>query len=295
MSTNSKLESYLTTLNEHLGAISISDRSEIIMEIKSHVMDALEKNPQKNIEDILKDFGSAESIAQKYLDERGIKRPVNHRSPFSTFIKWALIASASLMIILGLTLLIIVKSLTPFVNVSGDKVSLMGGLIHVDDNNFRLGSAVYEISGTYTSSGAQNLKVFASNGKIEMSTSADNVLKWNCDVDQVAGIQPIVSGTTVELNFAKYKDLDCNIEIPQKMDSSIELSNGKLELSETAGNFDLNLQNGQIEISTQSSTPYKYDLQVNQGMLDNFVSSKDKNAFTIKARLQNGKIQNSLD
>jgi len=265
------------------------------MEIKSHVMDALEKNPQKNIEDILKDFGSAESIAQKYLDERGIKRPVSHRSPFSTFLKWALVASASLMIILGLTLLIIVKSLTPFVEVNGDKVSLMGGLIHVDDNNFRLGSAVHEISGSYANAGAKNLKVVASNGKIELTTTTDTALRWNCNVDQVAGIQPIVQGTTVELNFSKYKDLDCNVEIPQKIASVVELSNGKIELSEPAANFDLSLQNGQIEISPQSTTPYKFDLQVKQGMQDNFASSQSKDAFTIKARLQNGKIQNSSD
>lgn len=295
MSTNSKLESYLTTLNEHLGVISISDRSEIIMEIKSHVMDALEKNPQKNIEDILKDFGSAESIAQKYLDERGIKRPVKHRSTFSTFAKWAFIASASLMIILGLTLLIIVKSLTPFVDVRGDKVSLMGGLIHVDENNFRLGSAVYEISGSYSQAGAQNLKVLASNGKIELSTSTANAITWDCNVDQVEGIQPVVNGATVELNFSKYKDLDCSIEVPQKIATRAELSNGKIELSEATGNFDLSLQNGNIEISPLPTTPYNFDLQVKRGMLDNFESSKDKNAPTIKARLENGKIQNSID
>ncbi|MEZ4816216.1 MAG: DUF1700 domain-containing protein [Bdellovibrionota bacterium] len=300
MSTNSKLESYLTTLNEHLGAISVSDRSEIIMEIKSHVLDASEKSPDKSIEDVLKDFGSAESIAKKYLEERGIKTSTNTRSPFTTFIKWAFIASAGIMLLLGLTLFMIIKSLTPFVSVNGDKVSIMGGLIHVDDNNFRFGHTVYEIDGKYKSSKLKDVKILASNGKLEFSASPSNEIIWDCKVDQIKGVQPLSKESYVEIDLRKYKELDCEIQIPAQLSSTVTMSNGVIELEEPEGNYDLSLQNGEIKISPLDTYAYNFDLKVNLGSLDKFTSSAakstgNKKAINIKARLENGKIKNSSD
>lgn len=295
MSTNIKLESYLTTLNEHLGAISVSDRSEIIMEIKSHVLDAIDKHPEKSIEDVLKDFGSAESIAQKYLDQRGIKVPQKTKSPFSTFVKWALIASASLMILLSICLLLLIKSLTPFVEVNGDKVSLMGGLIHVDDKNFRLGHTLYEIDGAYKTSNLKEVKITASNGRLELSQSPTDEVTWDCNVDSQEPVKPLAGGDRVELDLTKYKEMDCEVSIPTKIASSIIMGNGKINIDEPSAKLDVSLQNGAIEITPAQGVNYNYDLEVRLGMLDKFTSSDAKNAIPVKARLQNGKIQNSMD
>ena len=45
MTTEPKLEAYLSKLDNYLGQIPVSDRADIIIEIKSHVMEAQLKAP----------------------------------------------------------------------------------------------------------------------------------------------------------------------------------------------------------------------------------------------------------
>lgn len=73
MTTEPKLESYLSELDKYLAQIPVSDRADIIIEIKSHVMDAQAKKPSQDITAILNSLGDPESVAKRYLQERGIQ------------------------------------------------------------------------------------------------------------------------------------------------------------------------------------------------------------------------------
>ena len=85
MATNPKLENYLLQLDKCLSQIAISERAEIISEIKSHVEDAMENNPERNMSEILGGFGEPEIAANRYLTERGLKP---HKAPKRPILKW---------------------------------------------------------------------------------------------------------------------------------------------------------------------------------------------------------------
>jgi len=52
-STEPKLEAYLNALDRSLGQIPASDRAEIVMEIKSHILDSQGKTPDISMTSIL--------------------------------------------------------------------------------------------------------------------------------------------------------------------------------------------------------------------------------------------------
>jgi len=92
MSIPPKLEGYLSLLDKTLGPISISERAEIVTEIKSHVLEAQQRDPSLSLEAILSSLGEPEQVANKYLLERGLKPSKPSTRPF---VKW-LVAGLSL-------------------------------------------------------------------------------------------------------------------------------------------------------------------------------------------------------
>src|SRR5579863_5919092 len=95
MTTEPKLETYLSTLDKYLVQIPVSDRADIIIEIKSHVWEAQTKNPAQSIDTILNSIGDPESVAKRYLQERGLQAalPVKTSSMMwlPASIKWLVI------------------------------------------------------------------------------------------------------------------------------------------------------------------------------------------------------------
>lgn len=138
--TEPKLESYLGALDEALGQIPVSDRADIIIEIKSHVLDAQSRNPNQNLDDILQSLGDPETVAKRYLQERGIQaaKPAPVKSQASMMwvastVKWLVIGCVSILGLLILTVALIIWRFTPLVSVDDtqNKVSLGGGIINV--------------------------------------------------------------------------------------------------------------------------------------------------------------------
>ena len=83
-----RLENYLTALDSALKPLSISDRADIVTEIKSHVMSALEREPERALDAILAALGEPETVANRYLIERGQKPSKPSISPA---VKWIVI------------------------------------------------------------------------------------------------------------------------------------------------------------------------------------------------------------
>lgn len=73
MTNDSRLDDYLTKLERLLMLFSVSDRAEIILEIKSHVHSALARDPNTQMDSILSALGEPEFVANRYLMERGMK------------------------------------------------------------------------------------------------------------------------------------------------------------------------------------------------------------------------------
>jgi uncharacterized membrane protein len=100
---NTKLEDYLYSLDKALDGIAVSEKAEIITEIKSHVLSALEKDPLVDIELVLNSLGDPKQVASRYLLERGLK-PYKYRIPFVPILKWLVIGflgTLAIIILLG--------------------------------------------------------------------------------------------------------------------------------------------------------------------------------------------------
>lgn len=141
MTTEPKLETYLSELDKSLGQIPVSDRADIIIEIKSHVLDAQMKDSSQSMEDILQSMGNAESVANRYLHERGLsaQKPVKTTSMnwLSASIKWLVIGFLGFMAIIMIGAGLLIWKFSPLVSVdqATNRVSLAGGLIQIHDTD----------------------------------------------------------------------------------------------------------------------------------------------------------------
>ena len=70
-SNHQLLEKYLRKLDRCLENISVSEKAEIITEIRCHVLETQEREPEKSIQEILSALGEPETVANKYLMEKG--------------------------------------------------------------------------------------------------------------------------------------------------------------------------------------------------------------------------------
>lgn len=141
MTTEPKLESYLAELDKYLTQIPVSDRADIIIEIKSHVLDAQSKNPSQDIESILSSMGDAESVAKRYLQERGLQAatPVKTSSMMwlPASIKWLVIGFLSFIGIIVIVAALLIWRFTPLISVdeANNRISIGGGLIQIHDTD----------------------------------------------------------------------------------------------------------------------------------------------------------------
>ncbi|MCX6111920.1 MAG: DUF1700 domain-containing protein [Proteobacteria bacterium] len=127
-----KLENYLVRLEKSLGPISVSEKAEIITEIKSHVLEAQSRDNTKSTDSILASLGEPEQVASKYLMERGLepKKPPKH-----PIVKWIILGFLGTISLILITFLIVLWKFTPIVKVSDDEVKLLGGVVTVEDSH----------------------------------------------------------------------------------------------------------------------------------------------------------------
>lgn len=141
MTTEPKLEAYLSELDKCLGQIPVSDRADIIIEIKSHVLTAKEKNPNQSIDAILNSLGDPEAVAKRYLQERGLQfgKPAKTISMMwlPAAIKWLVIGFLGFVMIVVIVIGLLIWRFTPLISVDETKnrVSIGGGIIEIHDTD----------------------------------------------------------------------------------------------------------------------------------------------------------------
>ena len=299
-----KLESYLTALEQVLRPLPVSDRAEIVTEIKSHVLSSLERDPEGGIDSVLAALGTPETVAGRYLTERGVK-PV--KPPISPAAKWIAIA---LMGTFGMFLLFAVFLITrfsPIIHVDKDKekVSILGGLIQIDgDGDFELDSASatkhsFEGSSLVASGGAVEVKFL--NGKFEVKSADDVTFRWKCRAGKatdasvasgtIAPVEPVTTPNGVLVDLSKYAGAKCELMVPAGARFSINGSNGKLTFEEPHFSINANLTNGVVAFEPAVGENYRYSVGVTNGKADSFLSSDQPDAHLVSIHLVNGKLE----
>ncbi len=305
MSTDPKLETYLASLDKALSGISVSERADIVTEIKSHVLDARERDSNQSIESILAALGEPEIVANRYLLERGLK-PV--RPPKHPIVKWLAIGVLGTFGIVVTGVIVLVWTLSPVVKIDGEneRVTLLGGLIDIDGKagKLNIGSTVMtdessarRVSGLKTPSAAlKDFGIDFSNGKVEVIPSTDGQLAWDCKVDGGQDAY-FVSETksNVTLNFGKAKGMRCEVRMPAKIRTTIVGGNGKIEIERPTSAVSATLTNGSIEFTADPAQKYNFNTAVALGKTAVFPTDSSPNAIPVKLEVKNGKLNYDLD
>jgi hypothetical protein len=290
MSSDPRLENYLASLESALRPLPVSDRAEIITEIKSHVISALEREPETQLDVILRNLGEPETVANRYLLERGLKAA---KPPISPIVKWLVIGFLGSIAMFLVFVGFVISRFTPLVHVddSDGRVALMGGLLQIDGDkeNFSFNINAHNFSGSNEITAGQEIKIKFNSGKFDISTS-DRVLTWNCRGSSKGS--PIKSAMKNEfaLDFSSMRGIKCELGIPKNSNMKIDGTNGKLDFENPDFSIAATLTNGKVTLSPIESQAYKYDLNVEHGSSEEFISSGKPDAHRISIHIDNGKI-----
>lgn len=185
MEDKKALDNYLARLEKCLGPISITERSEIVVEIKSHIEDTLEAHAEETLDSVLKSLGEPEIVANKYLLERGLRPQKPPRSPM---IKWLTIGFLGTLTLSLVFFIALVSSFTPLVEVNGKdgKVSILGGSLSIKDLNlgedFDLSEIHADDSGIHEiTENIKKIMIQFSNAKIKFTWVDQTKAAWKCE------------------------------------------------------------------------------------------------------------------
>ncbi len=186
MATDPKLESYLSALERALKQLPVSDRADIVTEIKSHVLDALDRDPQKPIDSVLEALGPAESVANRYLLERGQQTV---KPPISPVVKWMVIGFLGTLAMIFLFFGLLLFRFSPVLSIDGknEKVTVLGGLVSIDGKNETVSvggkvvdNAQHDVQVEVTDAGKPGMKVKVFSKTPSASPSPDRkAMDWD--------------------------------------------------------------------------------------------------------------------
>ncbi|OFZ20890.1 MAG: hypothetical protein A2X94_05120 [Bdellovibrionales bacterium GWB1_55_8] len=308
MKTNAQLEAYLSKLDRALSSLPVSDRAEILIEIKSHVLSAMERDPHQSIGALIAALGEPELVANKYLMERG-NAPV--KPPISPVVKWLVmgfLGTLALFLFFAGTLM---WKFSPLLQVDekNERVRILGGLIDVDGKagQAKIGSSTlsgsFELDADWSDSESvrfegtnpvdptkRAIDVRFTNGKFEVKTSETEKFGWDCRSKAKGETRPRLEAGVLLFDFSGMKGVRCDLSVPREASLLLKGTNGNLEINEPEFHLDARLVNGNIEIAPADDEHYRVDLSVVNGSSDSFDSSDDPKAYRLTAQLTNGRI-----
>lgn len=301
MATDKKIDAYLAELERALGSIPVGDRAEIVTEIKSHVLDAKEREPARSIPDILAALGDPTAVANRYLLERGIPPGRPSRTPTA---KWLALGAVGIASVGCITLLLILWRFTPIVSVDekNDRVTLLGGAIDIDGSKNKVSvSSLFELdedtatpfngSKKFAAGEIDEVHIRFNNGKFEVEPSKDGELHWKCKYRGDAPKAEKVAGQkTFALSFEKTPGAVCEVALPGKTKLHIDGANGHLDLERPQAALEATLGNGRINLELDQAHQYRVATATTNGHADSFASTDAPGAIPVKVTVVNGTI-----
>ncbi|MCB0327924.1 MAG: hypothetical protein KDD52_09955 [Bdellovibrionales bacterium] len=316
MNHNKYLDRYLESLDKALKGVSVGEKADIITEIRSHILDALERDDQ-NLRAILDSLGEPQQVANRYLLERGITiqpKPLGY-----SLVKWISAGFLTTLCVVVIALTLLIWKLSPIVKVDeiNHRVQILGGLIDVqsddidfdkwknmdfsvdwddDDFPFSLNASREKITreGELSVSSSSDL-IFSefTNGKFSLSQGdKEGVLKWKCETRDKNSEQKFEElQNRKDLDFSDFSGLKCEIWMPTNRGVELKGLNGYVVINEPEVSVSAKLSNGKMSFFPKDGMKYNFDTRVNVGRLDEFESVSEAQA-KITLRVGNGFIDN---
>lgn len=297
------LESYLNTLDKSLSKLSTSDRAEIITEIKGHVIDTLDRENHRSLDNVLASLGEAETVANKYLMERGLSLGKPSKTPV---VKWLTIGFLGTVAMCLIFTAITMVFFSPLIEIdeSAGRIRILGGLIDISDSKSRIEmstSSHTKLSGSLDSklnfsksiismTPEMSFKLAFNNGKIDISNSNNETLSWDCKLDE--SVEPIV--TTIDglvtLDISQSKGVKCDILVPQMNELKIEGINGKIDYIYPRVDSIIKLTSGKIELEFDDNIKYSHQINVLKGVKTG-LPEQNEDGIKLNIDLTNGMVE----
>lgn len=303
MNNKHKLDKYLYLLDKALGGVSVSEKAEIITEIKSHILSALEHDNSVSIESILGSIGEPEQVASKYLLERGLKP---NKAPFHPIFKWLIVGFLGTILVLALLCALLIWKLSPVFNFSDNvgNIEMLNGAvkIHFNTKNDDETSIQYtppsKILADYKimdPAQTQAINFNFTTATLIFSTTEESKLIWNCkNTGKDGNINIVESNHIINFDLKKLSNANCLIQLPRVPKTFINGIDGNISIDKPVNDTSIIMNNGVLKFEPSESIRYYYDIQVKNGTIDKFSSTKIKDAaVSIMARIENGKVINN--
>lgn len=302
MNKEVRIEHYLLQLDRALVALPVSQRAEIVTEIKSHIYAVLDKDPTQSVEPILGGLGSAAQVAERYLAVKGISRAAPSRG--HRWLKGLAIVTVAFFAVIFFSGLATVWYLSPIIKVDRAEghVTLFGGLIDVNEKIGRIRVGGIEVNDALKEgvrvTGEQNIasknikmvKIPFNTAQLEISSSADQVLHWDCKATGNASPKTDTTAGVMTLNLDSLNLAKCTIALPFGIATEFQGVNGNMEIESPRDAMDISLTNGKVKIRPDPAKVYDFEVKVKNGLQDSFPRSGAKGAVKIKVHVVNGLV-----
>ena len=296
-----RIEHYLLQLDRQLQGLTVSQRAEIVTEIKSHILDSMEKDPQRDIEAILADLGQPGVVAERYLSAKGLQP---RTSSGRRWLKWLAIGVAGCFAMLLITTMLGVWYLSPLVKVDENtgRVVLLGGLIDVNKRLDKVRIGGLEVSedmkNSVEVSGEEDLsdknisviKIPFNTAKLEVESSSDAIIKWDCKSPTMTSLKTELAAGILTLNLDSLNLAKCEITLPAGIASEFHGVNGHMEVTKPEAPMDIALTNGKVNIQPDKSRVYDFEVHVKNGLQDFFPRANNPDAIKVRVSVVNGLV-----
>lgn len=297
MDTQLKIEHYLLQVDHELHALPMSQRAEIITEIKSRIR-----------REGLATLGPAKLQAESYLQKKGLTPTAKSRvransSPAnSKWRKWLAVSTVGFFAIVFLSGLNLIwafrpgplRRLTRWVHDQGtsDAQLVAGGRAPSDAFSNPIFSPV-EGRRKISSKQVRLIRIPFQTAKLDVESSTGSSLSWSCQSNQAQPPQPdfeITAGVAT-LNLDALVLARCLIHLPIQTRTEIRGVNGHMDVKSPAAGLDIRLLNGKVNVETDPSKDYDFDVRVKNGLQDLFPRSSRADAVKVKISVTNGTVK----
>jgi hypothetical protein len=302
MTEEQKLENYLYQLEKALKDVRPSERSQIILENKEHIIEARQKYPDKSMGQILTDLGAPEKVANHYLLDRGLKTYKPNRHPF---LKWFSIMFLGSMALMMITVLVMVWKFTPLFKIDEKKqrIIILGGLIDVNgiSGKIKVGDHYQFVPNKFTNQfngtldvprvDFDELVINFESGSLDFKTNMERKLTWDCKLERPPGQEFInMSKDVIEMDLKKSGGASCTIEVPIVLKLTLDGDDAQISLIEPEFDSFIEIKNGLVQLQMNPEVEYKYDLSVKNGKAPRPKSSTSDGAYEVRVNLESGSI-----
>ncbi len=303
MNDELKTEYYLRQLDQYLHALPVSQRAEIITEIKSHIQESLEKDEKRGIESVLNDLGAPRVVAERYLLAKGLRPSVQSRP--GRVLKWLAIGTVAVFALIFVGGMWTIWHFSPIIHVDESKghVSLFNGLIDVNEAVGKVKVGDIEINGAMNedftnSSGDENvdasvklIKIPFNTAKLEINYSEDESVRWRCKSIGGSGPKAETSAGVMNFSLDALALATCTISLPKGLAAEFKGINGHMEVKSPHEAMKISLVNGKVNIKPDPERTYDFDVKVTNGLKDFFPRSGAKGAVHVKVDVVNGLVK----